>query len=55
MFRTNSDTSDVPYSQNQFLGWDFLVPCYSKTALDTILYSRVSKVVADHGSEFSGE
>ena len=30
----HSEPSDVPYSQNQFLGWDlFFATSYSKTAL----------------------
>ena len=27
------EPSDVPYSPNQFLGWDFFVASYSNTAL----------------------
>ena len=33
----HSEPSDVPYSQNQFLGWDFFATSYSKTALDKLL------------------
>ena len=29
----HSEPSDVPYSPNQFLGWDFFATFYSKTAL----------------------
>ena len=32
----HSEPSDVPYSPNQFLGWDFFVVSYSKTALVNI-------------------
>ena len=28
----HSEPSDIPYSPNQFLGWDFFAPSYSKTA-----------------------
>ena len=28
-----SELSDVPYTPNQFLGWDFFAASYSKTAL----------------------
>ena len=30
----HSELSDVPYSPNQFLGWDFFAISYSKTALE---------------------
>ena len=30
----HSEPSDVPYSPNQFLGWDFFAVSYSKTALE---------------------
>ena len=30
----HSEPSDVPYSQNQFFGWDFFAVSYSKPALD---------------------
>ena len=29
----HSEPSDVSYSPNQFLGWDFFAASYSKTAL----------------------
>ena len=29
----HTEPSEVPYSQNQFLGWDFFAISYSKTAL----------------------
>ena len=29
----HSEPSDVPYSPNQFLGWDFFATSYSKMAL----------------------
>ena len=29
----HSEPSDVPYSPNQFLGWDFFSASYNKTAL----------------------
>ena len=29
----HSEPSDVPYSSNQFLGWDVFAASYSKTAL----------------------
>ena len=29
-----SEPSDVPYSPNQFLAWDFFDTSYRKTALD---------------------
>ncbi len=29
----HSEPSDVPYSPNQFLGWDFFAAFYSKTVL----------------------
>ena len=29
----HSEPSDVPYSPNQFLGWDFFATSYCKTAL----------------------
>ena len=32
----HSEPSDVPYSPNQFLGWDFFTTSYSKTALSDI-------------------
>ena len=31
---TLRDTSDVPYSPNHFLGWDFFDVSYSKAALE---------------------
>ena len=31
----HSEPSDLPYSPNQFLGWDFFSVSYSKTALKT--------------------
>ena len=30
----HSEPSEVPYSPNQFLGWDFFAAFYNKTALD---------------------
>ena len=30
----HSEHSDVPYSPNQFLGWDFFAVSYSKTDLE---------------------
>ena len=30
----HSEPSDVPYSPNQFLGWNFFAASYSKTALE---------------------
>ena len=34
----HSEPSDVPYSQNQFLGWDFFfVASYNKMALENII------------------
>ena len=32
-----SELSDVPYSPNQFLGWDIFAVSYSTPALDTYL------------------
>ena len=29
----HAEPSDIPYSPNQFLGWDFFAASYSKTAL----------------------
>ena len=37
----HSEPSDVPYSPNQFLGWDFFVASYSKTALGAFSYFYV--------------
>ena len=33
----HSEPSNVPYSPNQFLGWDFFAASYSKTALKPFL------------------
>ena len=35
----HSEPSDVPYSLNQFLGWDFFAVSYSKPALEELRYS----------------
>ena len=43
----HSEPTDVPYSPNQFLGWDFFADSYSETVLDTkaaLLY-RVTKKI----------
>ena len=34
----HSEPSDVSYSPNQFLGWDFFTASYSKMALQTWYY-----------------
>ena len=34
----HSEPSDIPYSPNQFLGWDFFAASYSKTALVKITF-----------------
>ena len=39
----HSDSSDIPYSPNQFLDWDFFAASYSKTAL--IITSRTVKML----------
>ena len=46
----HSEPSDIPYSPNQFLGWDFLDVSYSKTALelDTTLCSRARECQQHH-------
>ena len=36
----HSEPSDVPYSLNQFLGWDFFTPSHSKTAIVKCLIMR---------------
>ena len=33
----HSEPSDIPYSPNQFLGWDFFIASYSKTALASFI------------------
>ena len=47
---TLTDTSDVPYSPNHFLGWDFFDVSYSKLALAYVIQIRLNflirKVVA---------
>ena len=40
----HSEPSDVPYSPNQFLGWDFFATFYSKTAL----VSRPGRQIASY-------
>ena len=42
----HSETSEVHYSPNQFLGWDFYAASYSKTALSTlVICANVIKVL----------
>ena len=37
----HSEPSDVPYSPNQFLGWDFFAVSYSKPALEAQLFQHI--------------
>ena len=39
----HSEPSDVPYSPNQFLGWDFFAVSYSKLALVTLPVTNIAK------------
>ena len=45
----NSEPSDVPYSPNQFIGWDFFAASYSKTALVTQMVKALVESAAQTG------
>ena len=36
-----SEPSDVPYSPNQFLGWDFFAVSYNKPALEAQFFQYI--------------
>ena len=45
----HSEPSDVPYSTNQFIGWDFFAASYSKTALVTQMIKALAESAAQTG------
>ena len=44
----HSESSDVPYSAKQFLGWDFFADSYSKTSLVSPFNFRMEFPISDH-------
>ena len=48
----HSEHSDVPYSLNQFLGWDIFAVSYSKTALNYILINDNDKKAKTNSHSF---
>ena len=48
----HSEPSEVPYSSNQFLGWEFFADSYSKTALAFNPHSWSSGTYFHFGQKF---